>query len=176
MERLIWCQTLEPAGSKSVTYFKDWKSVLRIIYEAVLCVNVRAEFWSKDVPTNVWTGFRISFLVGHGTWGVSFRYEKWSAKKRQLPKIVPPTLPPPPPQHSIVCIFQVNPSCFSWSYWEFSTVFEDRVINRAVKSILVTNNKINGLSCKVGCRYQLCRFMFSDSSCSYSSFLSIWGG
>lgn len=68
-------------------------------------------------------------------------------KKRHLARTAPPMLPPWVPRHSIsfcvFCRFQVDPSCFSWSYREFSTVFEarHRVINTAVKSLLLTSQK-----------------------------------
>lgn len=38
------CQALEPSGPKSITFFKDFKSFLKIIYEARHCLNGHAEF------------------------------------------------------------------------------------------------------------------------------------
>lgn len=119
-----------------------------------------------------WTGYMGSVFL---MWKV--KCQKETATK----KTVPPTRPPPPPQHSIffyfVCIFQVNVSCFSWSYWPFSAVFGDRhwVRNTAVKSVLITDKKCV-LSYMVDYSYELRRFVFIISSCSSSSFLSIFWG
>lgn len=75
-------------------------------------------------------------------WKVKYKKRDTYQERRH-----PHSLPPPALWHSIFlwvsCRFQVDLSCFSWSDWQFSTVFEarHRVINTAVKSLLITGQK-----------------------------------